>query len=76
MPEVNGVLGQMQRFSDAVISGAWKGFTGKAITDIVNIGIGGLIWVRSWYRGTSTLLEGTPPSTFVSNIDGPIWQKL
>ena len=41
MPEVNAVLGQMKRFSDAVISGNWKGYTGRPITDIVNIGIGG-----------------------------------
>jgi len=41
MPEVNGVLAKMQAFSEAVRSGAWKGYTGKTITDIVNIGIGG-----------------------------------
>src|SRR5690606_23371930 len=38
MPEVNRVLDQMKKFSDSVISGEWKGFTGKKITDIVNIG--------------------------------------
>jgi glucose-6-phosphate isomerase len=41
MPDVNRVLAQMKTFSKAVISGSWKGFTGKAITDVVNIGIGG-----------------------------------
>jgi glucose-6-phosphate isomerase len=41
MPEVNGVLAKMQAFSEAVRSGAWRGYTGKTITDIVNIGIGG-----------------------------------
>ncbi len=41
MPEVNRVLEQMKRFSEAVRSGAWKGHTGKRITDVVNIGIGG-----------------------------------
>ena len=41
MPEVNRVLAHMCTFSQAVRSGAWKGYTGKAITDIVNIGIGG-----------------------------------
>lgn len=41
MPEVNAVLSQMRRFSEAVRSGDWKGYTGKAITDVVNIGIGG-----------------------------------
>ncbi|MEN7549335.1 glucose-6-phosphate isomerase [Rapidithrix thailandica] len=41
MPKVNAVLSQMEMFSDKVISGSWKGYTGKAIKDIVNIGIGG-----------------------------------
>ena len=41
MPDVNGVLDHMRAFCGEVISGAWKGFSGKAITDVVNIGIGG-----------------------------------
>lgn len=41
MPDVNRVLEQMRTFSEAVRSGEWKGYTGKKITDIVNIGIGG-----------------------------------
>ena len=41
MPEVNAVLEQMKNFSEDLISGRWKGYTGKRITDIVNIGIGG-----------------------------------
>jgi len=41
MPDVNRVLAQMKTFSEGIISGSWKGFTGKAITDVVNIGIGG-----------------------------------
>ncbi|QHS54542.1 glucose-6-phosphate isomerase [Mucilaginibacter sp. 14171R-50] len=41
MPDVNRVLNQMKDFSEAIISGEWKGYTGKAITDVVNIGIGG-----------------------------------
>ena len=41
MPGVNAVLAKMRRFSDSIRNGEWKGFTGKAITDIVNIGIGG-----------------------------------
>jgi len=40
-PEVNKVLKKMEEVSDKVISGKWKGFTGKKMTDIVNIGIGG-----------------------------------
>jgi len=41
MPEVNEVLKHMEEFSNQVLSGEWKGYTGKRITDIVNIGIGG-----------------------------------
>ena len=41
MPQINSVLAQMRTFSTRVRSGEWRGYTGKAITDIVNIGIGG-----------------------------------
>ena len=41
MPQINDVLKKMKAFSAAVRSGEWKGETGKAITDVVNIGIGG-----------------------------------
>ncbi|HVO44010.1 MAG TPA: glucose-6-phosphate isomerase [Aggregatilineales bacterium] len=41
MPGVNTVLDKMRMFSDSVRSGAWKGYTGKPIADVVNIGIGG-----------------------------------
>ena len=41
MPEVNGVLDKLKPFVESVRSGAWKGFTGKPITHVVNIGIGG-----------------------------------
>ncbi len=41
MPDVNAVLEKMKEFSGKVRSGTWKGYTNKAITDIVNIGIGG-----------------------------------
>lgn len=41
MPDINRVLAKMKQFSDRVRSGDWVGYTGKRITDIVNIGIGG-----------------------------------
>src|SRR3569623_2140018 len=41
MPDVNAVLAKMRTFTEAIRSGAWNGFTGKRITDVVNIGIGG-----------------------------------
>lgn len=41
MPEINDVLARMKSFTERVRSGAWTGYTGAAITDVVNIGIGG-----------------------------------
>lgn len=70
MPDVNAVLSQMQQFSEAVISGAWKGYTGKAITDVVNIGIGGSdlgpVMVTEALKAYKNHLN----LHFVSNVDG------
>ena len=41
LPDVHRVLEQMKSFSESIRTGHWKGYTGKAITDVVNIGIGG-----------------------------------
>ena len=41
MPKVNRVLAQMRQFTESVRSGEWKGYSGKAITDVINVGIGG-----------------------------------
>ena len=41
LPDVHRVLEQMKTFSESIRSGQWRGYTGKAITDVVNIGIGG-----------------------------------
>jgi glucose-6-phosphate isomerase len=70
MPEVNRVLGQVKKFSESVISGAWKGYTGKSITDIVNIGIGGSD--LGPYMVTEALRPYWKNITphFVSNVDG------
>jgi glucose-6-phosphate isomerase len=46
-PKVNAVLAHMKEFCHEIISGNWKGYTGKAITDVVNIGIGGSDLVSS-----------------------------
>ncbi|UAB70637.1 glucose-6-phosphate isomerase [Vibrio sp. SCSIO 43132] len=70
MPAVNAVLEKMQSFTNRVIDGEWKGFTGKAITDIVNIGIGGSD------LGPYMVTEALAPYKnhlnlhFVSNVDG------
>ncbi|MFV0141977.1 MULTISPECIES: glucose-6-phosphate isomerase [Empedobacter] len=70
MPQINEVLDQMKSFSEKVISGEWKGFSGKEITDIVNIGIGGSdlgpVMVTEALKHYKTRLN----IHFVSNIDG------
>ena len=70
MEDVNRVLDQMKKFSEAIISGEWKGFTGKAITDVVNIGIGGSdlgpVMVTEALRPYKNHLN----MHFVSNVDG------
>ncbi|GLT16247.1 glucose-6-phosphate isomerase [Vibrio zhanjiangensis] len=70
MPAVNAVLDKMHSFTERVIGGEWKGYTGKAITDIVNIGIGGSD------LGPYMVTEALAPYKnhlnlhFVSNVDG------
>jgi glucose-6-phosphate isomerase len=70
MPDVNRVLEQVKTFSDKLIAGEWKGYSGKAITDIVNIGIGGSD------LGPVMVTEALKPYQknitphFVSNVDG------
>ena len=70
MPEVNAVLEKMKAFSESVRSGDWKGFTGKKITDVVNIGIGGSdlgpVMVTECLRPYA--LDGLAVH-FVSNVD-------
>jgi len=71
MPEVNSVLAQMKIFSNSVNTGNWRGYSGKKITDIVNIGIGGSD------LGPRMVTECLKPYArpglsvyFVSNVDG------
>ncbi|WP_439242078.1 glucose-6-phosphate isomerase [Lonepinella sp. BR2474] len=70
MPDVNEVLAKMKGFCQRVISGEWKGYTGKAITDVVNIGIGGSD--LGPYMVTEALRPYKNHLTmhFVSNVDG------
>jgi glucose-6-phosphate isomerase len=71
MPEVRGVLAKMRAFTESVRSGAWRGFTGQRITDVVNIGIGGSD------LGPAMVAQALKPywqaglrAHFVSNVDG------
>jgi glucose-6-phosphate isomerase len=71
MPEVNRVLAQMRNFTERVRNGVWRGYSGKPITDIVNIGIGGsdlgpfMVCVALKPYSRSDL-----NAHFVSNVDG------
>jgi glucose-6-phosphate isomerase len=70
MPDINKVLSKMRAFCESVRSGQWKGYTGKAITDVVNVGIGG-----SGLGPKMVSMALTPYSSsslkvhYVSNID-------
>jgi glucose-6-phosphate isomerase len=71
MPGVNAVLAHMKEFSDDIRSGKWRGYTGKQIRDVVNIGIGGSD------LGPVMVTEALKPYSspdlnahFVSNVDG------
>lgn len=70
-PDVNAVLEKIKAFCQKVRSGDWKGYTGKAITDVVNVGIGGSdlgpLMVTEALKPYS---KGGPRVWFVSNIDG------
>jgi glucose-6-phosphate isomerase len=71
MPDVNAVLAKMEKFSNALLNGEWKGYTGQQITDIINIGIGGSD------LGPLMVTEALKPYWkeginihYVSNVDG------
>jgi len=70
MPEVNKVLDKMKAFSARIISGDWKGYTGKAITDVVNIGIGGSDLGPVMVTEALKAYKNHLTMHFVSNIDG------
>ncbi|MCY9845727.1 glucose-6-phosphate isomerase [Vibrio caribbeanicus] len=70
MPAVNAVLEKMQRFTERVISGEWQGYTGKAITDVVNVGIGGSDLGPYMVTEALTPYKNHLKMHFVSNVDG------
>lgn len=69
-PEINAALNQIEQFSEKIISGDWKGFTGKSITDIVNIGIGGSDLGPNMVVTALQHYKNHLNTHFVSNIDG------
>ncbi|WP_372801735.1 glucose-6-phosphate isomerase [Lutibacter sp.] len=76
MPEVKETLLKMEAFTNKVVSGTWKGYTNKTITDVVNIGIGGsdlgpdmIVESLKYYKNHLNV-------HFVSNIDGDHVQEI
>ena len=70
MPEVNRVLDQLRHFSDAVRSHEWRGYTGRPITDVVNIGIGGSdLGPKMAVKALTPYIRPDLRLHFVSNVD-------
>ena len=69
MPDVREVLARMRTFADKVRTGKWKGYTGKAITDVVNIGIGGSDLGPAMVCLALKPYGGNIRAHFVSNVD-------
>lgn len=70
MPAVNAVLKKMETFTNRIVSGEWKGYTGKEITDVVNIGIGGSDLGPYMVSEALTVNKTRLNMHFVSNVDG------
>jgi glucose-6-phosphate isomerase len=71
VPQVHAVLDKMADFSDRVRSGAWKGFTGKRIRNVINVGIGGSdLGPVMAYEALKYYSDRAMTFRFVSNVDG------
>lgn len=70
MPDINRTLDQMRAFCDGLRAGDWKGFSGEAITDVVNIGIGGSDLGPLMVTEALKAYGGPLRVHFVSNVDG------
>jgi glucose-6-phosphate isomerase len=76
VPEINTALNRMEVLCDKVLSGAWKGYTGKTITDVVNIGIGGSDLGPDMVVESLAFYKNHLKTHFVSNIDGDHLQEV
>jgi glucose-6-phosphate isomerase len=71
VPQVHAVLDKMARFADRVRSGEWKGFTGKRIRNVINVGIGGSdLGPVMAYEALKFYSDRAMTFRFVSNVDG------
>ena len=76
IPEVFKVKERIKHFTDAVISGELKGFTGKSMTDIVNIGIGGSDLGPAMVVDSLQFYKNHLKTHFISNVDGDHVQEI
>ncbi len=76
MPEVYEVKAKMKSFSNAIISGSSKGYTGKAFTDIVNIGIGGSDLGPAMITEALKFYKNHLNVHYISNVDGDHVQEV
>ncbi|MBN09052.1 MAG: glucose-6-phosphate isomerase [Flavobacteriaceae bacterium] len=70
IPEIHAVRKKMKLFSNKIISGEWKGFTGKSITHIVNVGIGGSDLGPLMVTEALEFYKNHLTTFFISNVDG------
>jgi glucose-6-phosphate isomerase len=71
VPEVHAVLDKMAAFSNRLRSGEWKGYTGKKITNVINVGIGGsYLGPEMAYDALRTFTDRAMKFRFVANVDG------
>jgi len=71
VPEVHAVLDKMAAFSNRVRSGEWKGHTGKALKNVINVGIGGsYLGPEMAYDALRTFTDRAMKFRFVANVDG------
>jgi glucose-6-phosphate isomerase len=77
MPAVHGVMQHMSEFAERVRSGEWKGYTGKRITDVVNVGIGGSdLGPKMVYQALKPYRHPQMRAHFISNIDGAHTEEI
>jgi len=70
MPDIKAVRNKMKKFSDKIINGQWKGHTGKSITHVVNVGIGGSDLGPSMVTEALSFYKNHIKTYFISNVEG------
>ncbi|MDP5082182.1 MAG: glucose-6-phosphate isomerase [Winogradskyella sp.] len=76
IPEVHEVKAKIKNFTEAIVNGLHKGYTGKAITDVVNIGIGGSDLGPAMVVDALQFYKNQLSTYFVSNVDGDHYREI